>query len=97
MAGTSDFDGSEGGQLGPSSLDVVRLPWVFTQQHPKALGNYADGILDGEVPNVEVKYLEGGRVGYWDPDKGALVIEECSGGTVSTPRDGYTYFEDYLK
>jgi hypothetical protein len=61
---------------------------------PGGLGNYVDGVINGNVPNVETRFLRGGRVAYWDPDKGAVVIEEGSGGTVFTPREGKTYFDD---
>jgi hypothetical protein len=60
----------------------------------RALGHYVDGVINGHVPNVETRYLRGGRVAYWDPDKGAVVIEEGNGGTVFTPKEGKTYFDD---
>ena len=65
--------------------------------NPKALDAYVDGVLEGKVRGVIPKYLKDGRVGYWDPDKGAVVIEEGSGGTVFTPRDGKTFFDDKLE
>jgi hypothetical protein len=49
------------------------------------------------VPNVEVRYLERGRVAYWDPDKEAVVIEDGEGGTVFTPKAGKSYFDDELE
>ena len=58
-----------------------------------ALGEYVDGVRDGVVPNVEERYLRNGRVGYWDPDKEAVVIEDGEGGTVFTPREGKAYFD----
>ena len=64
---------------------------------PLALDAYVDGVLDGEVPNVEVRYLRHGRVGYWDPDKGAVIIEDGDGGTVFAPAGGKAYFDDELE
>ena len=58
-----------------------------------ALGEYVDGVRDGVVPNVEERYLRNGRVGYWDPDKEAVVIEDGEGGTVFSPREGKAYFD----
>jgi hypothetical protein len=45
---------------------------------------------------TEVKYgLRNGRTAYWDPDKGAVIIEDpTNGGTVFVPDRGYAYFED---
>ncbi|MCO1580769.1 Hint domain-containing protein [Crossiella sp. SN42] len=51
----------------------------------KALPCYVDGVINGNVPNVETRFLRNGRVAYWDPDKEALVIEDGIGGTVYTP------------
>lgn len=64
----------------------------------KALAHYVDGVVNGYVPNVDVRYgLRSGRVGYWDPDKGAVVIEDGDGGTVFTPRGGKDWFDNVLK
>ena len=41
--------------------------------------------------------VRAGRVGYWDPDKGAVVIEDGDGGTVFTPKGGYNWFKNVLK
>jgi hypothetical protein len=54
-------------------------------------------VIEGAVPNVETRYLRNGRVGYWDPDKGAVVIEDGDGGTVFTPRGGKNWFDNVLK
>jgi hypothetical protein len=62
-----------------------------------ALPYYVDGVINGNVPNVETRFLNNGRVGYWDPDKGAVVIEDGDGGTVFTPKGGYNWFKDVLK
>jgi pyocin large subunit-like protein len=43
---------------------------------------------------VDTRYLRRGRVAHWDPDKSAVIIEDGAGGTVFTPRDGKTYFDD---
>jgi hypothetical protein len=51
-------------------------------------------VLEGAVPNVQVRYLNNGRVAYWDPDKAAVIIEDGAGGTVFTPTSGKTYFDD---
>ena len=62
--------------------------------HPAALGHYVDGVLEGKVPNVTTRYgLRDGRVGHWDPDKEATVIEDGMVGTVFTPPDGRAYFD----
>jgi type VII secretion system ESX-1 substrate len=58
-----------------------------------AMGEYVDGVRDGVVPNVEERYLKNGRVGYWDPDKEAVVIEDGEEGTVFTPKEGKAYFD----
>jgi hypothetical protein len=55
-------------------------------------------VLEGNVPNVVTRYgLDNGRVGYWDPDKGAAIIEDGMGGTVFTPAEGYSWFTDILE
>ncbi|RLP94032.1 hypothetical protein EAD98_17810 [Micromonospora sp. CV4] len=64
---------------------------------PKALGYYVDGVINGNVPNVRVRYLRNGRVGYWDSDKRAVVIEDGDAGTVFTPRGGEDWFDNILK
>ncbi|MEV0006125.1 RHS repeat-associated core domain-containing protein [Micromonospora sp. NPDC050980] len=64
---------------------------------PKALGHYVDGVINGNVPNVRTRYLRNGRVGYWDPDKRAVVIEDGDAGTVFTPRGGEDWFDNILK
>ena len=62
---------------------------------PKALDAYVDGVLDGRVPNVVTRYdLRHGRVAHWDPDKGAVIIEDGAGGSVFTPGEGWAYFEE---
>ncbi|MET8862309.1 hypothetical protein ABZW11_05055 [Nonomuraea sp. NPDC004580] len=61
---------------------------------PDDLDAYVDGVLEGVVPNVEKRYLDRGRIGYWDPDKKAVIIEEGDGGTVFTPTEGKTYFDE---
>ena len=60
---------------------------------PQDLPGYVHQVLDGEVPGVETRYLSGGRVGYWDPAKQAVIIEDGGGGTVLTPKEGHDYFE----
>jgi hypothetical protein len=60
----------------------------------KALPEYVHGVIDGDVPGVEIRYLNNGRVGYWDHDKGAVVIEDDDAGTVFTPKEGRAYFDD---
>jgi hypothetical protein len=63
--------------------------------HPDQMAYYVDGVINGRVPNVEVKYgLSNGREAYWDPDKGALIIIDGEGGTVFTPKNGYSDFTD---
>jgi RHS repeat-associated protein len=64
--------------------------------HPNAMPEYVDGVINGNVPNVATRYLRNGRVGYWDPDKGAVVIEDGEGGTVFTPKGGYGWFKNVL-
>jgi hypothetical protein len=42
--------------------------------------------------------LDWGRVAYWDPRKGAVVISDPGGiSTVFTPRDGADYFWNVLE
>jgi YD repeat-containing protein len=60
---------------------------------PQELPGYVHQVLDGEVPGVETRYLSSGRVGYWDPAKQAVIIEDGDGGTVLSPKEGYDYFE----
>jgi hypothetical protein len=50
-------------------------------------------VIDGKVPGVETSYLSNGRIGYWDPAKQAVVMEDGDGGSVFTPAEGYNYFE----
>ncbi|MGW1881292.1 hypothetical protein [Streptomyces sp. NPDC001970] len=63
------------------------------------MAEYVDGVITGEVPNLQVKYLKRGRVGYWDQGKGAVVIEDpgTMGRTVFTPKNGQQYFDDELE
>ncbi|MFF5773931.1 putative T7SS-secreted protein [Streptomyces californicus] len=62
---------------------------------PKALEYYVDGVINGDVPTVlPPKFLERGRVAYWDTDKDAVVIEQGDGGTVFTPKEGKTYYDE---
>lgn len=63
----------------------------------KALPYYVDGVINGHVPNVETRYLRNGRVGYWDPDKRSVVIEDGDGGTVFTPKGGKDWFDNVLR
>lgn len=51
------------------------------------------------VIGLPVRYLKRGRTGYWDSDKGAVVIEDpgTTGGTVFTPKNGKQYFDNELK
>jgi hypothetical protein len=60
---------------------------------PKALSHYVDGVVNERVPDLEIRYLNKGRVGYWDPDKAAVVIEDDGSGTVFTPKGGKSYFD----
>jgi hypothetical protein len=62
-----------------------------------ALAHYVDGVINGDVPNVETRYLRNGRVGYWDPDKRSVVIEDSDGGTVFTPKGGKGWFDNVLR
>ncbi|MFF0026621.1 polymorphic toxin-type HINT domain-containing protein [Streptomyces avermitilis] len=62
-----------------------------------ALPYYVDGVINGNVPNVETRYLRNGRVGYWDPDKRSVVIEDGEGGTVFTPKGGKDWFDNVLR
>ncbi|MET4644443.1 MULTISPECIES: RHS repeat-associated core domain-containing protein [Streptomyces] len=62
-----------------------------------ALPYYVDGVINGNVPNVETRYLRNGRVGYWDPAKRSVVIEDGEGGTVFTPKDGKDWFDNVLR
>ncbi|RBO96300.1 hypothetical protein [Nocardia puris] len=57
------------------------------------LPEYVRRVLDGEI-KTEVKHLPRGRVAYWDPEKGSVVIEDGDGGTVFTPKEGREYFDD---
>ncbi|MCX4652055.1 DUF6531 domain-containing protein [Streptomyces microflavus] len=61
----------------------------------KALEYYVDGVINGDIPTVlPPRFLERGRVAYWDTDKGAVVIEQGDGGTVFTPKEGKTYYDE---
>jgi len=63
----------------------------------RALPEYVHGVIDGDVPNVVTRYLNNGRVGYWDPDKLSVVIEDGEGGTVFTPKGGLDWFNNVLR
>ncbi|MGW0402095.1 polymorphic toxin-type HINT domain-containing protein [Streptomyces sp. NPDC003002] len=62
-----------------------------------ALPYYVDGVINGNVPKIETRYLRNGRVGYWDPDKRSVVIEDGDGGTVFTPKGGKDWFDNVLR
>lgn len=61
---------------------------------------YIDDVLEGRVPGVtpgsdNVRYLERGRVAYWDPDKQVIIIEDGEmGGTYFSPLNGRKAFDD---
>ncbi|WP_174186507.1 hypothetical protein [Nocardia barduliensis] len=62
---------------------------------PEKLADYVESVISGTRPGVQVRYdLRGGRVAYWDPSTGAVVIEDGEGGTVHTPKEGKEYFDD---
>jgi len=61
--------------------------------HPDAIAHYVDGVLEGKVPNVVVKHLRNGRIGYFDPDKSAIVVENGESGTVFTAARGVKMLE----
>lgn len=66
--------------------------------HQDALPYYVDGVLNENVPNLDIRYgLRNGRTGFWDPDKEAVVIEDGDGGTVFTPRGGKDWFDNVLR
>jgi predicted subunit of tRNA(5-methylaminomethyl-2-thiouridylate) methyltransferase len=75
-------------------MDPAGFEHYVKDVHPDALDAYVDGVLEGAVPNLDIRYLERGRVAYWDPDKAAVVIEDGAGGTVFTPTNGKTYLDD---
>jgi hypothetical protein len=63
--------------------------------HPENVNKYVSDVLKGKIPGQKVRYdLRNGRVAYWDPGKGAIVIEDGEGGTVFTPKDGYESFKN---
>lgn len=61
---------------------------------PADLAEYVRKVLDGEIPTEQRHDLRNGRVGYWDPEKGALIIEDNGGGTVYTPDKGRDAFDE---
>ncbi|MFE3457705.1 polymorphic toxin-type HINT domain-containing protein [Nocardiopsis aegyptia] len=61
---------------------------------PDDLAKYVAGVIGGDKPNVETRFLRNGRVAYWDPEKDAIVIEDGDGGTVFTPKEGKEYFDE---
>ncbi|MBF6446063.1 hypothetical protein IU429_00085 [Nocardia elegans] len=64
---------------------------------PENLADYVEKVLNNELPNEETRYLSNGRIAYWDPATGAVVIENGNGGSVYTPKDGHDYFEHELR
>jgi hypothetical protein len=64
--------------------------------HEGALPYYVAGVINGDIPNIETRFLRNGRVGYWDHDKEVVVIEDGDGGTVFTPTRGYNCFQNEL-
>ena len=58
------------------------------------LGQYVDDVLEGRLA-VDSKYdADSGRAAHWDPARAAIVIENGETGTVFTPKEGRTYFDD---
>lgn len=78
-------------------MDPGGMDHYVRDVNPGALGHYVDGVLEGVVPGAESKPLLRGRMAYWDPDKKAVVVEEGSGGSVYTPREGRSYYDDELR
>ncbi|MDI3390710.1 RHS repeat-associated core domain-containing protein, partial [Streptomyces sp. B-S-A8] len=62
------------------------------------LSEYVNNVMTNEVDGLIPKYgLRDGRSAFWDPATGAVVIEDPGaphGGTVFTPKEGKTYFDD---
>lgn len=51
----------------------------------------SDGVINADAPTVlPPRFLERGRVANRDTDENVVVIEEGSGGTTFTPREGKT-------
>ena len=63
------------------------------EQAESGLAKYVDDVMFGNI-NSEMKTgLSGGRTAYWDPERGAVVIEGPGGGTVFTPKNGKEFFD----
>ncbi|MBO0853799.1 MAG: hypothetical protein J2P18_08525 [Nocardia sp.] len=75
------------GEQGDGTHYVAGVP-------PEELADYVEKMLNNRIPGEEARYLGQGRVGYWDPAKKAVVIENGQTGTVFTPDDGYEDFQD---
>ena len=58
------------------------------------LGGYVVAVLNGDIPTETKHDGDSGRAAYWDGDKNAIVIENGDAGTVFTPAEGKTYYDD---
>jgi RHS repeat-associated protein len=62
------------------------------------MARYVDSVLNNTSGIIETRSLSGGRMAHWDPDKGAVVIENPSGpNTVLTPKEGRVYYDEHLQ
>ncbi|MDT0380066.1 DUF6531 domain-containing protein [Streptomyces sp. DSM 42041] len=65
------------------------------------LAEYVNNVLNNEIDGIIPKYgLDRGRSAYWDPETGAVVIEDPGsphGGTVFTPQEGRSYFDNEVE
>ncbi|MGI4896784.1 MAG: hypothetical protein ACRYF3_16900 [Janthinobacterium lividum] len=81
-------------------MDPDGLDHYVRDVKPEDLAKYVDDVINGHNPGIETKYLKrNGRIAYWDPEKGAVVIEDPvnEGGSVFTPEDGKDYFDYELR
>lgn len=82
-------------RLDEGALDH-QVPGVPRDQLP----TYVHNVMEGNIDGLETRYgLRNGRTAYYDPETGAVIIEDPGaehGGTVFVPEEGKDYFDDLV-
>jgi hypothetical protein len=59
---------------------------------PDQIPTYIHSVIDGDIKGVRYRSLGNGRVGYWDPATGVIIIEAPGAGDPEFTGPPGTYF-----